>query len=170
MDSSLQITVQRLPDDGLKGSQGLLTLHEGDDVILTLHTLERPWLANKTNVSCIPTGTYELKPRAAGTFFARAKERWGHEFGLHITGVPDRSLILAHWGSYIKNTKGCLLVGLAAARSGDENMITGSRLGYRKLYRTLVAEGFGEEIKSIPVVITSSLEGEDDLNDDRDDI
>lgn len=73
-------------------------------------TLELPWKENKKQVSCIPEGTYPVK--------VRYSKKYGTH--LHITDVPNRDLILIHWGNYAgsvnKKTgypdiKGCILVG-----------------------------------------------------------
>ena len=49
-------------------------------------TIELPWRENRRNVSCIPEGRYEVKPRIS------------KKFGNHLilVDVPQRSLILLH--------------------------------------------------------------------------
>jgi len=73
-------------------------------------TLELPWKDNASKVSCIPEGVYQV--------VTRTSTKYGRH--LHITGVPNRDLILIHWGNYAgsKNKKtghpdikGCVLVG-----------------------------------------------------------
>lgn len=73
-------------------------------------TLELPWKNNKSQVSCIPEGTYPVK--------VRYSKKYGTH--LHIQNVPGRDLILIHWGNYagsinpksgLPDIKGCLLVG-----------------------------------------------------------
>lgn len=66
-----------------------------------LVTLEKPWLNNQQLVSCIPTGIYRCM-------------RWNSpHFGdvFQVMNVPDRSNVLIHWGNYVKDTDGCILVG-----------------------------------------------------------
>ena len=61
--------------------------------------IELPWKDNKRNESCIPEGTYTLKPR------------WSKRFGHHllVCKVPDRSLILIHPANNAQNElEGCL--------------------------------------------------------------
>ena len=64
-------------------------------------TLERPWLENRRNVSCIPSGTYTcertLSPKFGETF--------------KVLNVPGRSHILFHKGNLSDDTHGCILVG-----------------------------------------------------------
>ena len=49
-------------------------------------TIELPWKENKKQVSCIPEGVYELRPRYS--------EKFKHH--LVLENVPNRSLILIH--------------------------------------------------------------------------
>lgn len=67
----------------------------------TFAVLERPWLDNKSNVSCIPPGNYEV-------------EHWNsekHPNSFHVKNVKDRSYILIHSGNYYSDTQGCLILG-----------------------------------------------------------
>lgn len=73
-------------------------------------TLELPYRDNERNVSCIPEGFYDVVPRQS--------PKYGNH--LHITGVPNRSLILIHHGNYVgspnpktglPDIRGCVLVG-----------------------------------------------------------
>jgi hypothetical protein len=69
-------------------------------------TLELPWKENTRKISCIPTGTYKLVHRTSPKY----KEH------LHVTGVPNRDLILIHTGNSAKDILGCILVGTAKAK------------------------------------------------------
>ena len=73
-------------------------------------TLELPYRDNERNVSCIPEGFFDVLPRQS--------PKYGNH--LHITGVPNRSLILIHHGNYVgspnpktglPDIRGCVLVG-----------------------------------------------------------
>jgi len=65
-------------------------------------TLERPWLDNKRDVSCIPTGEYICE------FIHTLK----FPFGVyHVTNVPNRDGILIHKGNYFYDVIGCILLG-----------------------------------------------------------
>ena len=72
-----------------------------DDKIPFCLTLERPWLDNQTNISCIPAGTYLCKrvdsPRFGDTF--------------EVTNVPGRTHILFHKGNIADDTHGCIIAG-----------------------------------------------------------
>ncbi len=68
----------------------------------TCKTLERPWLDNKRDVSCIPTGEYICE------FIHTLK----FPFGVyHVTNVPNRDGILIHKGNYFYDVIGCILLG-----------------------------------------------------------
>jgi len=64
-------------------------------------TLERPWLDNRPNVSCIPAGHYEChrvqSPKFGDTF--------------EIANVHGRSSILFHKGNIMDDSHGCVLIG-----------------------------------------------------------
>ena len=68
---------------------------------MTLVTVERPWLNNAPNVSCIPIGEYECKPRYY--------HRGGYDAS-QVCDVPGRSYILFHVGNYVRNSQGCILI------------------------------------------------------------
>jgi len=62
-------------------------------------TIELPWKENKSQVSCIPEGSYELR------------KRYTPRFGKHfiLTNVPNRSFILLHAANdALKEIKGCI--------------------------------------------------------------
>lgn len=65
------------------------------------HTVERPWLKNRVNESCIPEGFYECRrvdsPRFGSTF--------------EIV-VPGRSHILFHSANWASELLGCVALGM----------------------------------------------------------
>jgi hypothetical protein len=67
----------------------------------TLYTVERPWLDNRPNTSCIPEGTYRCTPRRFN--------RGGYD-AVEIQGVPGRSHILFHVGNTMHDVVGCIAV------------------------------------------------------------
>ena len=72
-------------------------LYDGKELIC--HTVERPWLNNARNESCIPAGEYVVKltnsPRFGVTYEAK--------------DVPSRTHILFHKGNSIDDSLGCIL-------------------------------------------------------------
>lgn len=68
--------------------------------VFQCYTLERPWLDNKTSISCIPKGTYKL----AVTYSNKFKKDL-----IQILDVPNRAGIRIHPGNSIEDTTGCVL-------------------------------------------------------------
>lgn len=76
---------------------------------LTLETVELPWRDNTPKVSCIPQGTYQVRPRFSN--------RFGRHF--HVTKVIARTMILIHAGNlagdkhrgWATHSEGCILPG-----------------------------------------------------------
>ena len=64
-------------------------------------TIERPWLDNKVNVSCIPKGTYICKNGHNSPKFGRT---------ISVKNVAGRTDILMHVGNYVHDSLGCILV------------------------------------------------------------
>lgn len=67
---------------------------------LFCYTLERPFLYNIKNLSCIPIGNYHCSYHVGGT-----------KSGYLLKDVPDRSGIMIHAGNFIADTAGCILLG-----------------------------------------------------------
>lgn len=72
-------------------------------------TLERPWRNNQANISCIPTGTYQVKYTFSWKFM---------KYTYEILNVPDRKGIRIHSGNYFFDIEGCIILG---AKYGDLN-------------------------------------------------
>lgn len=71
------------------------------------YTLERPWLWNQSNVSCIPTGVYW------GDLKFENENGWK----IRIDNVKGRYGILMHVGNWEINTQGCILLGMNYERN-----------------------------------------------------
>ena len=102
---------------GEKQTTGSLVVFDDDRVVLTLKTLELPYLENQNDVSCIPEGIY------------RAYKLHSLKFGdcIHLIDVPNREGILIHRGNFAAgekvDTKGCILVGMGFSDiNGDGNI------------------------------------------------
>lgn len=70
-------------------------------------TLEPPWKDNARNVSCIPSGIYEVRLAYSAKF---------NGVRPLLVNVPGRSSILIHEGNTRRDTEGCILVGLNTAK------------------------------------------------------
>lgn len=106
--------------DGVFG----VLLHKGVPFALTC---ERPWLDNKSNVSCIPERTYECRrvnsPKFGDTF--------------EVTGVPGRSHILFHKGNTMDDSQGCILVGEQFETLNGKTAVLQSGKGYGEFMERL---------------------------------
>ncbi len=69
---------------------------------LFVRTCELPWRNNEPNVSSIPAGTYELRPRRYN--------RGGYD-AIEVLAVQGRSHILIHVGNTTNDILGCICVG-----------------------------------------------------------
>ena len=72
------------------------------------YSIERPWLDNAPNVSCVPTGAYEMTWRES--------PRFGWTWMLEE--VPDRTYILIHVANFPNDVQGC--IGLGTGLMGIE--------------------------------------------------
>ena len=108
------IRVAQIPD----GTFGVLI----DNDIPFAVTLERPWVNNERNKSCILPGTYVCKrvdsPRFGDTF--------------EVCDVPGRSHILFHKGNIDDDTHGCILVGEQFEALGDKIAILSSAKAFKE--------------------------------------
>lgn len=73
------------------------------------YTVERPWLDNKPNVSCIPDGVYYLGLRYSPTVQRITRGRYSE--GWEVQDVPDRTFIMVHPANWPTDLNGCIGVG-----------------------------------------------------------
>lgn len=93
-------------------------------------TKELLWVNNERFISCIPSGKYICKKIKSEHF----------DVTFEVVGVKNRYDILFHWGSYVKNSKGCILVGsllLLQKDTDDEILLTHSRDTHRRMMQHL---------------------------------
>lgn len=88
------IILKRLPEYG-SGTPGVITI----DNVLLCHTLERPWLDNQHDISCIPTGTYSVTYNYSPHL---EKLTW------ELLDVPGRTNIRIHPANLIGELLGCI--------------------------------------------------------------
>lgn len=112
------------------GTLGVLTV--GD---LELFTVERPWLANKPRVSCIPEGIYDLEMR----FSPVVKRSSGGKYqrGWEVKNVQDRTYIMLHPGNTMDDLAGCIAPGLSVGRLKGKPAVLSSRDAFDKLMDAL---------------------------------
>ena len=98
---------------------------------LELYTLELPWKNNAQNVSCIPEGTYKYEVKYSSL--------WRREV-IWLYNVKDRSAIQVHVGNFLKDTRGCLLVGMQAGKDSVGN----SKVALEALLKVIPRQGLIE--------------------------
>jgi|TARA_B110000908_G_scaffold117875_1_gene138185 hypothetical protein len=81
----------------------------------TFYSVERPWLDNEPNVSCVPEGTYDVHWRESPKF--------GHTW--ELKDVENRTYILMHVANFPKDVQGC--IGLGTSLMGDTVGVGDSR-------------------------------------------
>ena len=88
-------------DKNSKQTLGRLFLFDGLDIEYECCTLELADKNNRRNVSCIPVGEYNVKPRES------------EKFGKHylVENVENRDYILIHPANYYTQLRGCIGVG-----------------------------------------------------------
>ncbi len=108
----------RRSDQGTEGRLSIPALN------FSCPCLELPWRDNRSNISCIPPGTYPL--------VWRESRRWK---AFHIQNVQDRSFVLIHSGNYAgdvakgwkTHVQGCVLLGSKFGRIGGQRAVLASR-------------------------------------------
>lgn len=122
-----KVVIKRVAENG-KGTFGVLLI----DNRPVCCTLELPWVDNKRNASCIPAGKYNATKHNGSKY----KNVWA------INPVPDRSGILIHAGNTIKDTEGCILVGMKYS----ENGVAESQVAL-SLLRSILPDAFDIEVQ-----------------------
>lgn len=125
-----------------KFTTGNLIVYDGHVPVFSCVTLELPYLDNQRRISAIPDGKYYVVPRRS--------PRFGQHF--HVTDVEGRDLILFHAGNWLKDTKGCILVGLKYGDLNSDSIpeILNSRAAMTALNKAALA-GFKLLITSVEI-------------------
>ncbi len=84
--------------------------------------LERPWLDNRPNVSCIPEGAYTM---LLGRYNAGDAGRGYPAY--ELLAVPGRSLIKIHAANKATEIQGCIALGEAVVAMAGQIAINSSR-------------------------------------------
>ena len=114
-------------------TEGVFRVYNDADMILSINTLELPWLDNKRNISCIPEGEYEC------VRYKSAKRGIVYK----VLSVEDRSDILIHIGNYAAgkrvDTKGCILPGLGFIDINNDGTVDTmySAMAMKRLIKTM---------------------------------
>lgn len=108
-----------------------------------LVTLEREWLNNEPNASCIPEGTYKV-----------LRDKMGRFQYFRLVGVPARTGIEFHGGVRPSHSKGCILLGESFTRTYDLN---GSKGALEELMSITNEQDFELTIRSFNPAIDHVL-------------
>lgn len=87
-------------------------------------TLELPYRANTTGISCIPAGVYSCQRTVSPLVEKISGGKWDQTF--EVTGVPGRSKILFHAGNTILDSRGCILIASSFGKLKGERAILNS--------------------------------------------
>ena len=117
------------------------------------HSLELPWKDNKRSVSCIPDGSYLVKPRIS--------PKYGEVYW--VSDVPGRTFILIHPGNWAGDTSkgfkshvnGCILLGQQRGLLAGQLAVLNSRITVKRFENKLqmqpftlnIYESFGGKVK-----------------------
>lgn len=88
----------------------------------------------------IPEGTYPIKYRTEGGYFAKYKKRFPNLHNdkrgvLHIDNVPNFEYILIHCGNDTSHTHGCVLVGDVISQNISKEPFLGQSSNcYKRIY------------------------------------
>ena len=127
-----QVTLIRQDNDDTRSLGALVTKND------VYHTVERPWLDNQKNISCIPTGIYICKRYSS--------DKYPNTF--EITNVPNRTKILFHVANWAHNVEGC--IGLGTHKLPDKTGVGSSKRAISKFMKEmLLVNEFQIEIKEI---------------------
>lgn len=90
------------------------------------YTLERTWVDNQRNVSCIPSGHYEMELVKTSRPFG------GFKFSYLLKAVKGRSGILIHVGNTYHDSSGCILLGKRVGVLGGHYAVLQSKVAVRE--------------------------------------
>ena len=116
---------------------GKCYIKDGDCLTYLGCTLERGWLDNKSNVSCVPEGTYNLKLEHSPRF---RKDLW------ELYGVYGRSECKFHAANYWRQLNGCIALGAKHLDiDGDGDLdVTSSKATMKKFHAALEGQTISE--------------------------
>lgn len=135
MQSGILLREKELNPDGTFGKLVIGTF--------TCATVERPWLDNQNDISCIPEGTYFCKLLPATTNIAA-----GMTVAYQLMEVPDRTFVEMHVANFPKDVKGCIGLGKYIAEDSDGNrMVTHSIDTVKAFYSYMQGQSFTLEIR-----------------------
>lgn len=102
-------------------------------------TIERPWLGNARDISCVPAAVYLVQ-----LLDINGKDR------IRLRNVPMRGLINIEVGNFVGDSRGCIFIAQSVSAE-REFQLKDSRPAYRRLLGDLKALG-PEEKHTIEII------------------
>lgn len=96
------LKLHRYKQDKQQTSSVLVVLNQSGHPLFSCIALERGWLNNQRNKSCVPAGVYNVVLEYSPKFKAKLWE---------LKGVPDRSECKFHRANYWYQLEGCIALG-----------------------------------------------------------
>ena len=115
--------VQRTSDDGKQTFGKFLDTDRSQLCV----TIERPWLDNQNQISCIPAGTY--------LFYKYNSPTKGWVW--RTDQVPNRTAIEIHAANFASQLLGCIAVGASIGAIGDVPAVLSSQATLKMLQGVL---------------------------------
>ncbi len=119
---------------GRKLSLGLcIVTDENNNILFSSQSLERGWLNNARNISCIPAGIYKLKLEWSPKF---QKDLW------EIYDVPNRRECKFHAANFSRQLNGCIALGKERTDIDGDSFIdiTNSRNTMKLFHKAMEGE------------------------------
>ncbi|SHI44484.1 DUF5675 family protein [Aquimarina spongiae] len=119
---------------GRKLSLGVcMVIDEQNAIAFTSQSLERGWLNNARNISCIPAGIYKLHLEWSPKFQQKLWE---------IYDVPNRRECKFHAANFWRQLNGCIALGKKRADIDNDGFmdITDSRNTMKRFHKALEGE------------------------------
>lgn len=98
-----------------------------------MYSIERPWADNRVNISCIPSGKYNVRYTMSPNKGVESYE---------IQNVIGRSGIRIDIANYVHELKGCIGLGLGICASYNHRGIINSEKAVKEFERLLMRQPF----------------------------
>ena len=103
---------------------------------LTCNTMEKPWDDNQANISCIPSGVYELNP-CVSPKFGKTYCVENEKLGVSLSGNTKRTHILFHKANMESELQGCIAPVMSFGAGAGEWFGYSSSTAYNALMDAL---------------------------------
>ena len=121
-------------EQGPQGTFGVIGIGER-----AWFTVERPWLDNASNVSCIPTGIYDCRMTYSPRFRTMLYE---------LAGVPGRFACRIHPANLAMQLNGCIALGEKRGYMDGVKAVLVSRPAVRAFEAALGRQPFRLEVRN----------------------